>query len=400
MQETNANRLEEMVRTHMPMGAVGFFFQAITDANKCIRYPATGCWRLTPFEPPLGVPNGVYQVFFTKALDDATAMPPANARIPYPEVELVFTRQTATHEKKTVEDKSATAAKSESGKDEPRPLSSRAKLHEEFERMPEVRSARAEYLQRQLALDLQENEQDLTKYSLYVREIAELLSAYRRQRQETEGAYETVMALAKRTAEDAQNMMTLFRGMQEMQGQAVLSIKEQIGMLARPPAPPQPPDYTPLGQAAIGLLRDISVALIQLKGQSRGEPPRTLSSGEMVQAEIREKQIEAPRSAGEKWAAEKATTTAEKTQRKEAPPRVESPPPVEVSASPLLGEESPTVPTPEIAPGLALDSPQERERARRVLERLKSMNELEAMLMTSSPERMTAFFESLRGETP
>lgn len=280
MREASAQRVRELVRLYAPTAAAGYFFQRINKNNEVLRYPSTGSYKLDPFEAPIGVPNGVYTVCYVKLLDDRRPMPAANVNHPYPEIPYYFpatvsdspeSADRASSEESQDGEGSAPAALVP--KDERPQRSLRAELRAELERLPDVREARTEYMQRHLAIQLQEQQQDLHKYGHVVQEVGGGFALNRAYRLESQQAMETMMELAKRTAEDAQYMMSLFRGMQEMQGQALVELKKQISLLASPPPPPAPADYSGAATAVVNLVRDVGVALIQLKA---GHAPGSL----------------------------------------------------------------------------------------------------------------------------
>lgn len=284
MHEPTAHKIQELIRHYTPTGAAGYFFQRMNRNNEVLRYPPSGSFRLSPFDAPFGVPNGVYTVFFVRLLDDRHPMPARNPENPYPEIPYFFSSALSDAPARTESeapsalspgaprDASAGIHPPPQGPESESVRSLRAELHAELERMPQVRETRIEYLQRRLALALQEQNQDLLKYGHYVTEVGGQFQLNRAYRLESQQAMETVLGLAKRTAEDAQQMMTLFRSIQELQGEALVSIKKQVAILAAPPPPPPAPDYSGAATAAVHLLRDIGVALIQVKGGTGVHP--------------------------------------------------------------------------------------------------------------------------------
>lgn len=297
MREPTAHKLQELVKLHAPPDASGYCFLRTTSDNEVLRYPSSGAWKLSPFHVPFGVPNGVYSVHFFRQIEDRNPLAPKNPLNPFPQVpffaptgeEGPATAPAASSPAPAETAGSALAARPASTLDEIKRL--RAELHAELERQPAMRDTRVEYLQRQLALELQEQNQDLLKYGHYVAEVGGQFQLNRAYRMESQQAMETVLGLAKRTAEDAQTLMSVFRGMQELQIDALSAIKKQVAVLASPPPPPPPPDYTGTATAAVNLIRDISVALIQLKSPSgaRAPEPSATGRGEVHSAEIQDK---------------------------------------------------------------------------------------------------------------
>lgn len=360
MREPTAHKLEELVKNHAPPNAAGYCFQRTTNENEVLRYPTSGCWKLNPFQMPFGVPNGFYIVFFFRTLEDRQPLSPRSVLDPYPEVPFFMPVSGANSAAAARESSSAQAAKDETGSTALAVPSSaqdirrmKAELHAEMERMPAVRETRLEYLQRQLALELQEQNQDLLKYGHYVAEVGGQFQLNRAYRMESQQAMETVLGLAKRTAEDAQTMMSLFRGMQEMQIEALAAIKKQVAVLASPPPPPPPPDYTGTATAAVNLIRDVSVALIQLKSPPGSRPPELPASnrGEVHTAEIQGK----PDAAGASLSASasvppvhQAAPATAQTQAAQPSTPIPAPPP------PVLAQETGTAATPAAPPPIAV----------------------------------------------
>jgi hypothetical protein len=353
MREPTAHKLQELVKLHAPPEASGYCFTRTTPDNEVLRYPPSGCWKLSPFHVPFGVPNGVYTVYFFRQIEDRTPQAPKNPLNPFPQVPFFAPTgeegppadQTASSPAKADTTATAVATRPASSHDEIKRL--RAELHAELERQPAVRDTRVEYLQRQLALELQEQNQDLLKYGHYVAEVGGQFQLNRAYRMESQQAMETVLGLAKRTAEDAQTMMSVFRGMQELQVEALVSIKKQVAVLASPPPPPPPADYSGTATAAVNLLRDVSVALIQLKAGPSARPPElpAANRGEVHTAEIHSK----GQSSG---AALPATEPVSGSPVPSSAPPVSSTPsePLSPAAPP---EPAPAVPAPPIAPPVA-----------------------------------------------
>jgi len=354
MREPTAHKLQELVKLHAPPEASGYCFTRTTPDNEVLRYPPSGCWKLSPFHVPFGVPNGVYTVYFFRQIEDRTPQAPKNPLNPFPQVPFFAPTgeegppadQAPGSPAKADTAGTALATRPASTHDEIKRL--RAELHAELERQPAVRDTRVEYLQRQLALELQEQNQDLLKYGHYVAEVGGQFQLNRAYRMESQQAMETVLGLAKRTAEDAQTMMSVFRGMQELQVEALVSIKKQVAVLASPPPPPPPADYSGTATAAVNLLRDVSVALIQLKAGPSARPPElpAANRGEVHTAEIHSK----GQSSG---AALPATEPVSGSPARTSAPPVSSTP----SASPApavpaaaAAEPTPAVPAPPIAP--------------------------------------------------
>lgn len=296
MPDITVHKLQEIVKLNAPPEATGYCFQRLNSDNVVLRYPSSGCWKLVPFAVPYGVPNGMYTVCYFRLMEDRLALPPKNPSCLFPQVPFygptgddappqVQAAGTPTKDNAGA----AVATVPASTTDEIRRL--RAELHAELERTPAMRDTRIEYMQRQLALELQEQNQDLVKHSHYVAEVGGQFQLNRAYRVESQQAMETVLGLAKRTAEDAQNMMSVFRGMQDLQVEALVSIKKQVTVLACPPPPPPPPDYSGAATAAVNLLRDVSVALIQLKGGQTARPAELppANRGDLLTAELHTK---------------------------------------------------------------------------------------------------------------
>ena len=99
----------------------------------------------------------------------------------------------------------------------------RAELHPKMKWQPAVHDMRVECLQRQLALEQQEQNHALCKQGHYVAEGGGESQLDRAYRMESPQAIETVLCLPKRTTEDAQDVMSVFRSMQELPVEARVS---------------------------------------------------------------------------------------------------------------------------------------------------------------------------------
>lgn len=108
------------------------------------------------------------------------------------------------------------------------------------------------------AIDLEERQQEFIKNSTYITEIGELFALARMSRREILELQRTLVAQAQQAYRDAEQMKRGVRDLFQLQQEVLAAAAAQIG---RPPPPP--PDYVGLGHSALSLLKEIGVALIQ-----------------------------------------------------------------------------------------------------------------------------------------
>ena len=115
------------------------------------------------------------------------------------------------------------------------------------------------------AMDLEERQQDFIRNSTYVKEVGELFMLNRLMRRDMMEMQRSMVMHAQHAFRDIEQVKTTIQGLLDLEIKVVSHVESR---LSRPPVPP--PDYVGLGNSAINLLKEVSVALIQ-----RGQPERT-----------------------------------------------------------------------------------------------------------------------------
>lgn len=244
MRDATANRIEHSIKQHMPVGAVAYFFQQITADNRVIRFPETGFFKLiAPFEFPVGVPGGTYQVFFVRSLADSHPLPPRDHERPYPEVSFYFAPSPATQ---------ATPP------DRARPTRSRPRPVEDRPLTP-LDAAHLEYSKQRLSLKHQRAEQDLEKMKHYTQEVSEVFTLNQSYRHELADSAKLLMAQPKEMLADLQKVRSVFNEMTEASLDMVAMHRKRLNELANP-APPPPPAYVTVIQTLLPLVVPLGVA--------------------------------------------------------------------------------------------------------------------------------------------
>jgi len=265
MREATASRVEQLVKQHMPTGAVGYFFQQITADNRVLRFPETGCFKLiAPFQLPVGVPSGTYQVFFLRSLDDIHPLPPKDSECPFPEVAFYFAPSPATH-----------AAPPEDVK--PR---RRWSVPDEVEQSPELREARVDFRKRRMAMRLKHRELDLTKSKSVTEDLGDAFELNRAYRHELADSAKSMSSVPQRLAEDAVKMMDVFRQMNQMSLDMIAEHRKRLEELANP-APPPPPPWITLFQQFLPVMLQFGATMFASTKFGAGAPPelvKTLST--------------------------------------------------------------------------------------------------------------------------
>lgn len=114
------------------------------------------------------------------------------------------------------------------------------------------------------AMDLEERQQDFIRNSTYVKEVGELFLLNRLMRRDMMEMQRSMVQHAQHAFRDIEQAKTTVHGLIALQNTVLEHVEK------RQSSPPPPPaDYVGLGFAAIGLLKEVSVALIQ-----RGQPER------------------------------------------------------------------------------------------------------------------------------
>jgi hypothetical protein len=115
------------------------------------------------------------------------------------------------------------------------------------------------------ALDMEERQQDFIRNSTYVKEVGELFMLNRIMRRDMMEMQRSMVMHAQHAFRDIEQVKTTIQGLLELEIKVVSHVESR---LSQPPAPR--PDYVGLGNSALSLLKEVSVALIQ-----RGQPERS-----------------------------------------------------------------------------------------------------------------------------
>lgn len=276
MAESAAKTIERLVRLHAPRGAVGYALQRITPHNEVVRFPETGCLRLThPFELPIGAAKGVYVPCYFRSPVDKLPMAPANPNNPYPGVPVWMQEEDVPSTSQAALPASGSPPKSKAALPaSSAPPAAKAALPESGSVSDEMAEAPcADSADPSSALPELPGATAATP-ALWpypgVQEVKELHALNVGHREEGLAMAETLMSNSLRTAHNARDMMALLVESQKLQTESLLELKKQLAAVAQPPPPPPPVDYSSTATAAVALLRDISVALIQLKAGQTG----------------------------------------------------------------------------------------------------------------------------------
>ena len=114
------------------------------------------------------------------------------------------------------------------------------------------------------AMDLEERQQDFIRNSTYVKEVGELFLLNRLMRRDMMEMQRSMVQHAQHAFRDIEQAKTTVHGLIALQNTVLEHVEKRHSS-----PPPPPADYVGLGFAAIGLLKEVSVALIQ-----RGQPER------------------------------------------------------------------------------------------------------------------------------
>jgi hypothetical protein len=119
------------------------------------------------------------------------------------------------------------------------------------------------------ALDLEERQQEFIKNSTYMKEVGEAFVLNRLMRRDMIEMQRTIAQQARQAFLDLGNSKATIQRLLELQDSVLDHVEKHRYV---PPAPP--PDYVGLGHAAIGMLKEVGVALIHRYGGERvGLPP-------------------------------------------------------------------------------------------------------------------------------
>lgn len=261
MREATVNRIEQSIKQHMPVGAVAYFFQQITPDNRVIRFPETGFFKLiAPFEYPVGVPSGTYQVFFVRSPADPHPLPPRDPEYPYPEVPFYFAPPPATR----------TAPP-----DQARPIRARSRLDEKGPSDP-LCEARLEYAKQRMSAEHMRDEQDLEKSKHYTQEVSEVFTLNRSYRHELVDSAKLLMMQPKQMAEELQVVRTMVRQMTEASLDMIALHRKRLEESANP-VPPPPPAYVTVMQTLIPLVVPLGLAAFAKFDLASRLPPELMN---------------------------------------------------------------------------------------------------------------------------
>lgn len=260
MREATANRIEQLIKQHMPVGAVAYFFQQVTADNRVIRFPETGFFKLiAPFEFPVGVPSGTYHVFFVRSPADPHPLPPRDPEYPYPEVAFYFAPSPANP---PVPPEAARPTRSRFRPDEKVPSNS-------------LREERREYAKQRMSVNHMHEEQNLEKSKHYTQEVCEVFTLNQSYRQELADSAKLLMTHPKQLAEDMKTVSTMFRQMTESSLEMTALLHKRLAESANPPPPP-PPAYITVMQTLMPLVVPLGVAAFASLDLASRVPPELM----------------------------------------------------------------------------------------------------------------------------
>jgi hypothetical protein len=148
--------------------------------------------------------------------------------------------------------------------------STAASASEEFAALEE---SDLEFRKHLAALDLEERQQEFIKNSTYIKELGESFVLQRLMRRDMMEMQRTIAHQAKQAFLELGNSKGTMQRLLELQDSVLDHVEKHRYV---PPAPP--PDYVGLGHAAIGMLKEVGVALIHRYGGERAGLPPAASS--------------------------------------------------------------------------------------------------------------------------
>ncbi len=340
----------EALRKYQPFSATGYVLEIQFDDESLTRFPREGCYNLEPLDIP-SCPAGTYRVLYVSGTGKAVPIQDPSVPILRVEIDLGLRPKQRTRSNKelageAIETTNEASRVVDSAPDEP------AEERSEEEKLTRIDR---ELQQAIMAQEIDDTAQDLLNKSQYVRELSEHYAMHRVMRRDFQLLYEQAVDNAKRMGE-------VIRHFSDLHADGMAKLKTQIDLYTRPPPPPPPPDYSALGQAAIGFLRDVSVALIQ-KSSANSKRLKQLPSIALG-----------------------SDATAEPTLESDSASRI-----AQASTESALREQPEPLPIPIVAPP-QIDSAQ----AEGILKRLRGLDELQLAAMSASPELMQKFFEFMR----
>lgn len=268
-QDDNVHEFERFLSRHRPADGDYYFLIRYTKDGKTEREPTEGTWRARqPCDTPLAG-AGPWLVFYTKDREGRERVPPVGHQGP---LRFVLRWNLDAHRTEPGEAKSdekTAAADAELIKTLVNGLG-------EDDAEGSLKAARIEAKRRDLALELKAKEHELLRNVSINKELAEAFILNRSLRLELQAQSEHVTRIQRQGTESLERQFFLFQQMQESAGRQAEREREAS---LRAASPPPPPDYTPVYQSAIGMLRDISVTALQ-----RDNPPRPALEGQVQRA--------------------------------------------------------------------------------------------------------------------
>ncbi|MFO0576124.1 MAG: hypothetical protein U1A78_19145 [Polyangia bacterium] len=136
---------------------------------------------------------------------------------------------------------------------------------------PELGGTDLDYRRYMHAMDLEERQQEFIKNSAYVTEVGELFSLNRIMRREMMEMQRIIVQQSQQAHKDIELMKTTLRDMFQIQKEVLDKAAE---LLPKPP-PPAPPDYVGLGHTALGVVKELGVALLNRQDRKTGLAERS-----------------------------------------------------------------------------------------------------------------------------
>lgn len=361
----------EAIKRHIPQAARQYRLQREAGAEQLVYYPSNGYFQLEPFEYP-EVTDGRYRVLYYT--DTGVKVTPREVGILIIDVEMGLRakeepkvqrdeppRHTASRprleaalqepagdEGSVVDDEDDSA---DEDAEEAAAAARELRRQQREEAVDAIKRRRIDHELHQIALQqqLEDNQQELLYKGGYVREVAEHYQMNRAMRSD-------IVQLSRALVENSKTIGEALSQFSKLHFEGMASLKQQLDQYVRPAAPPPPPDYSGVGMAAVGLLRDVAVSIIQ---------------------RVTTKDEKTPQAGVE--AASKDT--------KQLPAPADKPP----------AEAGPSVPAPTVAP-VDVKPPGDAARGAAILERLRGLDEQQVAVLMSSPELMEKFFSLLNGQ--
>ncbi len=118
------------------------------------------------------------------------------------------------------------------------------------------------------AMDMEDRQQDFIRNSTYIKEVGEMFVLNRLMRRDMMEMQRSMVTHAQQAFRDIEQVKTTLQSLIDLEIKVVSHAESRM---SRPAAPP--PDYVGLGNSAINLLKEVSVALIQRGQPERANPP-------------------------------------------------------------------------------------------------------------------------------